>query len=86
MGDVYRLQPRNLPEPPPTLSVPHAWELLQAGARATHSTLGEIVAMLDAGAPPADVFAAIDTLNVQLSACGRAVTFLKATGAPPSAA
>jgi hypothetical protein len=86
MGDVHRLQPRNLPEPPPTVSVPHAWALLRAGTRITHGTLGEIVAMLDAGAPPADVFAQIDILNTQLAACGSAVTFLKATGAPPSAA
>ena len=86
MGDVHHLPIRGLPPAPPDCSAIRAWELLRAGTRATHNTLGEIVAMLDAGAPPADVFAQIDLLNTQLAACGRAVTFLKATGAPPSAA
>ncbi|MGU3330335.1 hypothetical protein ACLBXB_25760 [Methylobacterium mesophilicum] len=86
MGDVHRLPIRNLPPTPPDCSAIRAWELLRAGARATHATLGELVAMLDAGAPPADVFAQIDILNTQLAACGSAVTFLKATDAPPSAA
>lgn len=86
MGDVHRLPLRNLPPAPPDCSAIRAWELLRAGTRITHSTLSELVAMLDAGAPPADVFAQIDILNTQLAACGSCVTFLKATHAPPSAA
>ncbi|MCJ2092798.1 hypothetical protein MKK67_09830 [Methylobacterium sp. J-072] len=86
MGDVHRLPIRNLPPALPDCSAIRAWELLRSGARVTHGTLGSLVAMLDAGAPPADVFAQIDLLNTQLAACGCAVTFLKATGAPPSAA
>lgn len=86
MGDLHRLPIRNLPPTPPDCSAERAWELLRLGARITHGTLGDLVAMLDAGAPPADVFAQIDILNTQLAACGSCVTFLKATDAPPSAA
>ena len=86
MGDVHHLPLRNLPPAPPDCSAIRAWELLRSGARITHGTLGDLVAMLDAGAPPADVFAQIDILNTQLAACGSCVTFLKATDAPPSAA
>lgn len=86
MGDLHRLPIRNLPPAPPDCSAIRAWELLRAGTRITHGTLGELVEMLDAGAPPADVFAQIDILNTQLAACGRAVSFLKEAGAPPSAA
>ncbi|MCJ2116552.1 hypothetical protein MKK65_08155 [Methylobacterium sp. J-001] len=86
MGELHRLQPRNLPPAPTAISIPETWAALRAAARITHGTLGDIVDLLDAEAPPADVFAQIDILNTQLAACGRAVTFLKATGAPPSAA
>lgn len=86
MGELHRLKLRDLPEAPPTASVPHAWALLRAGMQITRGTLGEIVEMLDAGAPSADVFARIEILNTQLHACGSAVCFLKEADGTPGAA
>ena len=86
MGEVRRL-PTRIPRPaPPDCSVIRAWELLRAGARATHGTLGELVAMLDDSAPLEAVLAQVDLLNTQLAACGSAVTFLREAGTPPDAA
>ncbi|WP_267427362.1 hypothetical protein [Methylobacterium sp. GC_Met_2] len=86
MGEVRRL-PARAPRPaPPDCSAILAWERLRAGAKITHGTLSELVAMLDDSAPLATVLAQIDILNTQLAACGSAVTFLKAAGDPPSAA
>ncbi|WP_243919774.1 hypothetical protein [Methylobacterium sp. E-065] len=86
MGDLHRL-PIRAPRPaPPDCSAIRAWELLRSGARATHGTLGELVAMLDDDAPLAAVLAQIDTLNAQLAACGCAVSFLREAGTPPDAA
>jgi hypothetical protein len=54
--------------------------------RITHGTLGEIVELLEADAPPAAVFAAIDTFNSGMLTCGRAVSFLKEADGQPGAA
>lgn len=85
MGDLHRLHPRNLPPAPETISVDDTWAALRIAARITHGTLGDIVDLLDAGAPPADVFARIDLLNTQLEACGRAVCFLREVAHAPEA-
>lgn len=86
MGDLHRLPLRDLPPAPTGISIPETWDALRVAARITHGTLGEIVDLLDASAPPAEVFARIDLLNTQLQACGRAVTFLREVGEPPDAA
>lgn len=86
MGDLHRLPTRTPRPAPPDCSAIRAWELLRAGARITHGTLGELVDMLDADAPLAAVVAQIDLLNTQLAACGSAVTFLREAGEPPDAA
>ncbi|MGU3407694.1 hypothetical protein [Methylobacterium brachiatum] len=86
MGDLHRLPLRNLPPAPPTASVPESWGALRVAMRITHRTLGDIVDLLDVGAPSADVFARIDLLNTQLEACGRAVTFLREVDDAPGAA
>ncbi|MCJ2098451.1 hypothetical protein [Methylobacterium sp. E-046] len=86
MGELHRLPLRDLPPAPTSISVPETWAALRSAMRITHGTLGEIVDLLDAGAPPADVFALIDTFNSQITTCGRAVTFLREAGTPPDAA
>lgn len=86
MGDLHRLPTRRSRPAPPDCSAIRAWELLRSGARITHATMGELVAMLDDDAPLAAVLAQIDTLNTQLAACGSAVTFLREVGEPPDAA
>lgn len=86
MGELHRLPFRDLPPAPTGISISETWAALRVAARITHGTLGDIVDLLDAGAPPADVFARIDLLNTQLAACGRAVTFLREAGEPPDAA
>ncbi|MCJ2065754.1 hypothetical protein MKK63_24060 [Methylobacterium sp. J-088] len=86
MGELHRLPLRCLPPAPADVSVPETWAALRSAMRITHGTLGEIVDLLDAGAPPAEVFARIDTFNSQITTCGRAVTFLREAGEPPDAA
>jgi hypothetical protein len=86
MGELHRLQPRNLPPAPTAISVPETWAALRAAARITLGTFNDVVDLLDAEAPPADVFARVDLLNSQLEACGRAVTFLREVDDAPGAA
>jgi hypothetical protein len=86
MGELHRLPLRDLPVAPDGCSPARAWELLRAGVRITHATMGELVEMLDGRAAPEAVFRQIDLLNTQLAGCGCAVTFLREAGEPPEAA
>ena len=78
MGEIRTLVPRADAPARRSLTKADTWALLAEALRASSSLVGRAAALIEAGAPPAECFAAIARLDEQNMAAGRIAASLMA--------
>lgn len=86
MGDVHQLRPRQDTPAAHKLSTAETWALLRTALQAAHVTMGEAIASIEAGAPPADTFPLLGRLDAQLAPVGPLALALYGAEHPAGAA